>query len=544
MGHRHISNQCMISGFDQHVNNLSPAGQSYIPTLRAVAANNGPCVAPVDHTFRGGVHSNSVWDLVGRSHERHSSYVRMEVQSHLPHSSTNANTPLAPMNPVAHNHSTHYDVPRIGDTTTDNRVSYKRKSHAISGSSSSSYYGAESSYRSQMLIEKPAGDCHSLPSNGRSSLSVDGQDVMRNVRRRRGSELESCMPRTYVPSYGSHYYQPATHSTSYSVPVNLSADVVSQEWNPVPHAATSHGRNPHPDINGPRHEASHFHPGGSSVGIEAYYHSSFRRNLVSSSQHCSSQHPHVSSSQYPHVSSLQYPHVPSLQHPHIFSSPHPCVPSSEYCHVSSSQHPHFSHSQFTGDGHSYHPPLHTNGPSYCNHTHIGSSSTNAPQLSLESLSCGYPSYSGRDSGYRSTRSRIVADRLQPIVSVHHGLGYETLTVDQSSFYQNPRVFLDQYQGMRLDIDDMSYEELLALEESIGIVNTGLSEDGMSKCLREQVYYSAYQNHDDSACPICLEEYKNGEKVGRMEKCVHRYHVDCIKKWLLLKKVCPICKTEC
>ncbi|GJW49721.1 putative RNA-directed DNA polymerase [Tanacetum coccineum] len=41
-----------------------------------------------------------------------------------------------------------------------------------------------------------------------------------------------------------------------------------------------------------------------------------------------------------------------------------------------------------------------------------------------------------------------------------------------------------------------------------------------------------------------EEYKNGEKLGRMKKCGHDYHVDCIKKWLVMKKICPVCKSEC
>lgn len=52
------------------------------------------------------------------------------------------------------------------------------------------------------------------------------------------------------------------------------------------------------------------------------------------------------------------------------------------------------------------------------------------------------------------------------------------------------------------------KELLNLEERIGSVNTGLSEDSMSKCLREKVYYSSSdqnqnQNHEEVSCPICL-----------------------------------------
>jgi hypothetical protein len=38
-----------------------------------------------------------------------------------------------------------------------------------------------------------------------------------------------------------------------------------------------------------------------------------------------------------------------------------------------------------------------------------------------------------------------------------------------------------------------------------------------------------------------EEYKNEEEVGTVKNCGHDYHVGCIKKWLLKKNTCPICK---
>ncbi|KAL7250422.1 hypothetical protein ACSBR1_012434 [Camellia fascicularis] len=68
-----------------------------------------------------------------------------------------------------------------------------------------------------------------------------------------------------------------------------------------------------------------------------------------------------------------------------------------------------------------------------------------------------------------------------------------MMMDPSSLYSSSRNFSDQYGNMRLDVDDMSYEELLALGERIGNVNTGLSEDMISKCLRETKIYSDYSH---------------------------------------------------
>ncbi|GMP33001.1 hypothetical protein CsSME_00006512 [Camellia sinensis var. sinensis] len=43
---------------------------------------------------------------------------------------------------------------------------------------------------------------------------------------------------------------------------------------------------------------------------------------------------------------------------------------------------------------------------------------------------------------------------------------------------------DRYRDWRLDVDNMSYEELLELGDRIGHVNTGLKEDEIVHCLRK------------------------------------------------------------
>jgi len=42
------------------------------------------------------------------------------------------------------------------------------------------------------------------------------------------------------------------------------------------------------------------------------------------------------------------------------------------------------------------------------------------------------------------------------------------------------------------------------------------------------------------CNICREEYKDNEELGILA-CGHKHHSDCIRKWLLQKNLCPICK---
>uniref|UniRef100_A0A0C9RRT7 RING-type E3 ubiquitin transferase n=1 Tax=Wollemia nobilis TaxID=56998 RepID=A0A0C9RRT7_9CONI len=123
---------------------------------------------------------------------------------------------------------------------------------------------------------------------------------------------------------------------------------------------------------------------------------------------------------------------------------------------------------------------------------------------------------------------------------------DILILDQSTFYSAADIH-DQHRDMRLDVDNMSYEELLALEERIGNVSTGLTEETVSKCLKKSIYLSckesdepAKKQPEDEICSICREEYQDNEELGILD-CGHIHHSDCIKKWLLLKNICPICK---
>ncbi|KAF5185573.1 E3 ubiquitin-protein ligase mbr2-like, partial [Thalictrum thalictroides] len=103
--------------------------------------------------------------------------------------------------------------------------------------------------------------------------------------------------------------------------------------------------------------------------------------------------------------------------------------------------------------------------------------------------------------------------------------------------------LDMHDGhgdMRLDDDEMSYEELLALEEHIGNETSGLSEETIMNNLH-RVRYLSPRSAEVEPCCICQEEIVQQEEIGMLD-CGHDFHTGCIKRWLMEKNVCPICKT--
>ncbi len=103
---------------------------------------------------------------------------------------------------------------------------------------------------------------------------------------------------------------------------------------------------------------------------------------------------------------------------------------------------------------------------------------------------------------------------------------------------NNNNFIDNY----LRISNMSYEELLNLENKIGNVSKGLSQQQINN-LGEEIYNSQIKlNESTNQCIICLSEFENGEKI-RYLKCNHFFHKDCIDNWLQLQKKCPTCNQE-
>ncbi|XP_044511191.1 probable E3 ubiquitin-protein ligase RHG1A isoform X2 [Mangifera indica] len=143
------------------------------------------------------------------------------------------------------------------------------------------------------------------------------------------------------------------------------------------------------------------------------------------------------------------------------------------------------------------------------------------------------------------RSRFVVSEIRNVLDLMRrgeSLRYEDVMIlDQSVFFGVADIH-DRHRDMRLDVDNMSYEELLALEERIGNVSTGLSEETILNRLKQKKYsIETISQQEREPCCICQEEYNDNEDIGTLE-CGHDFHASCIKQWLMHKNLCPICKT--
>ncbi|KAL8205170.1 hypothetical protein R6Q57_008721 [Mikania cordata] len=141
------------------------------------------------------------------------------------------------------------------------------------------------------------------------------------------------------------------------------------------------------------------------------------------------------------------------------------------------------------------------------------------------------------------RQRLVSEIRQVLNAMRRG---ENLQAEDymlfDPFINGVAELHDRHRDMRLDVDNMSYEELLALEEHIGNVNTGLSEEVILKSMkqRKHIAFMMFSTQNLEPCCICQEEYDTGDNIGSLD-CGHDFHTDCIKQWLAQKNICPICK---
>jgi len=137
--------------------------------------------------------------------------------------------------------------------------------------------------------------------------------------------------------------------------------------------------------------------------------------------------------------------------------------------------------------------------------------------------------------------------------------------DQKSFGGRRRSFR---LAESLDVDRMSYEELLALQEKVGFVSKGAkaehieqlptskfraastlsssvsSSSSSSSSATPRTSSSVSKNETDETkknCNICLNDFEDGDDI-RSLPCFHFFHREEIDQWLSLRDTCPVCQT--
>ncbi|CAK79506.1 unnamed protein product (macronuclear) [Paramecium tetraurelia] len=93
--------------------------------------------------------------------------------------------------------------------------------------------------------------------------------------------------------------------------------------------------------------------------------------------------------------------------------------------------------------------------------------------------------------------------------------------------------------LNVNIDNMTYEQILNLQERIGNQNVGLTKLQIKEIPKRT---KEANDNVEEICTICYDQIQTGN-VYRQLPCNHIYHSKCIKAWLLNHKKCPVCNIE-
>ena len=90
-----------------------------------------------------------------------------------------------------------------------------------------------------------------------------------------------------------------------------------------------------------------------------------------------------------------------------------------------------------------------------------------------------------------------------------------------------------------NVDEMTYEQLLELEEQMGSVSNGLTEDEIKSLKHDKFIKNKYL---EDKCIICQYNFMELESIVGLS-CKHCFHFACLKPWIEKQHYCPLCKSN-
>ena len=90
-----------------------------------------------------------------------------------------------------------------------------------------------------------------------------------------------------------------------------------------------------------------------------------------------------------------------------------------------------------------------------------------------------------------------------------------------------------------NVDEMTYEQLLELEEQMGSVANGLTDEEIKALKHDKFIKNKYL---EDKCIICQYNFQELESIVGLP-CKHCFHFSCLKPWIEKQHYCPLCKSN-
>eukprot|EP00735_Rhodelphis_limneticus_P006318 TRINITY_DN18708_c0_g1::TRINITY_DN18708_c0_g1_i1::g.20358::m.20358 TRINITY_DN18708_c0_g1::TRINITY_DN18708_c0_g1_i1::g.20358 ORF type:complete len:232 (+),score=15.26,sp/Q8BI21/RNF38_MOUSE/41.00/9e-16,zf-RING_2/PF13639.1/38,zf-RING_2/PF13639.1/1e+03,zf-RING_2/PF13639.1/2.3e+03,zf-RING_2/PF13639.1/1.2e-15,zf-C3HC4/PF00097.20/1.4e+02,zf-C3HC4/PF00097.20/1.9e+03,zf-C3HC4/PF00097.20/4.7e-07,zf-C3HC4_3/PF13920.1/6.4e+02,zf-C3HC4_3/PF13920.1/6.4e+02,zf-C3HC4_3/PF13920.1/2.9e+03,zf-C3HC4_3/PF13920.1/1e- len=154
----------------------------------------------------------------------------------------------------------------------------------------------------------------------------------------------------------------------------------------------------------------------------------------------------------------------------------------------------------------------------------------------------YPGESTASTPVASPQLSVVCPRCYGVVLVPPGVSRLLCPCGQRLAVRRPEaqvfVTLPRNSDGTIRLSDLERlaENMLALER-------GASQN-LIDLLPTHTFHASHSTEEEThkQCMVCLMDYEEGDEL-RTLPCFHSFHRDCVDKWLLSNRICPVCKTS-
>ncbi|KAJ6905351.1 hypothetical protein NC652_023181 [Populus alba x Populus x berolinensis] len=151
---------------------------------------------------------------------------------------------------------------------------------------------------------------------------------------------------------------------------------------------------------------------------------------------------------------------------------------------------------------------------------------NLPIMDVSRTAWEYPSVVNAEEP-TTTDTQFEGDEDMGVHAIH-----EERSISNQPSANSPQAVLQD----DVDPDNMTYEELLDLGDTVGTQSKGLSPELIRLLPTSKCKFGSFFSRKKSGerCVICQMKYKRGDKQIKL-LCKHVYHSECIAKWLGINK---------
>ncbi|KAK7386431.1 hypothetical protein VNO78_26655 [Psophocarpus tetragonolobus] len=152
-------------------------------------------------------------------------------------------------------------------------------------------------------------------------------------------------------------------------------------------------------------------------------------------------------------------------------------------------------------------------------------------------------YSGEASSSRTqnyhNQVQVSPSGIPPFIDYEPSSPLPQIPSAETRHPREELLFIDY--SLLLDAFEMANPELF----DAFMARNGLLVESIMQHMESETFMSADKEdpEDVENCTICLDEFENGDKLGKLHLCAHKFHAHCIKEWLVERNFCPLCKRK-